>query len=127
MPIHVVGTRLQDGDLWSNVVRAGELLFIGGLVASDVRTADQDRSIIAQSRDVLGQLRHAVEDAGGHLGDVVKVNVYLFDLAHKVEFNAVYREFFTRPAPVRTAIQAGLSGAHLVEVEAIAHVPVANT
>jgi 2-iminobutanoate/2-iminopropanoate deaminase len=123
MPVRVVKTRLEDEELWSNVVRAGDLLFIGGLVASVVAAGEQRTSIVAQSREALATLRDLVEDAGGSLVDVVKVNVYLSDLAHKAAFNEVYLEFFGRPAPARTAVQAGLSGDYLVEVEAIAHVP----
>jgi 2-iminobutanoate/2-iminopropanoate deaminase len=123
LPIHVVETRLVDGELWSNVVRAGDLLFVGGLVASEAAASGQRESIVAQSRDALRQLRDALEDAGGSLADVVKVNAFLVDLVHKGEFNSVYQEFFERPAPVRTVVQAGLSGGYLVEVEAIAYVP----
>ena len=61
--------------------------------------------------------------AGCTLDDVVKVNVFLVDLADFDGFNEVYRAAFAEPYPVRTTVQAGLPGGIRVEIEAVAHLP----
>ena len=38
-------------------------------------------------------------------------------------FNAVYREAFSEPFPVRTTVQVGLPAGLLVELDAVARVP----
>ena len=54
---------------------------------------------------------------------VIKVNAFLTDFANFPVFNAVYREYFQAPYPVRTTVQAGLAPGLHVEVEAIARKP----
>ena len=54
------------------------------------------------------------------MGDVVKVNAYLADLADFPGYNQVYVEFFDAPYPARTSVQAGLPAGVLVEIEAVA-------
>jgi 2-iminobutanoate/2-iminopropanoate deaminase len=64
-----------------------------------------------------------VEAAGAGLADVVKVTVFLVDLADFDAYNAVYRDSFEEPFPARTTVQAGLPGGILVEIEAVAQLP----
>lgn len=53
------------------------------------------------------------------MGDVVKVNVILADIADFARFNAVYRTFFREPMPARTCLEGGLDGIR-VEIDAVA-------
>ena len=51
----------------------------------------------------------AILKAGGcGLGDVAKVTVFLADLAHFKEMNAVYEQYFKQPYPARSIIQTAL-------------------
>ncbi len=65
----------------------------------------------------LENCRRQLGTAGCDLADVVKVNVYLSDMAMWERFNAVYRELVPEPYPVRTAVGAALLDGLLVEVE----------
>ncbi len=57
-------------------------------------------------------------------GDVVKCTVFLADIAEWPAFNTVYREFFKKPFPARSAFAAsGLAMNARVELECIAYVP----
>ena len=55
------------------------------------------------------------------MADVVKTNIFLADLAHFTQINAVYGRHVVEPAPARSTVQvAGLPRAALIEIEAIA-------
>src|SRR5215213_6860585 len=91
----------------ATVVEArGRMVFISGMVA---RRADGSIAgtgdIEAQTRQVCENLRAAVEEAGGTLDDIVRVDVYVrnmehFDLIHKVR-----REYFTGVPPASTMVE----------------------
>ena len=72
---------------------------------------------------MLANLASCLGAAGCGFDDVVKVNVFLLDLADFDEFNAVYRTAFDEPYPARTTVQAGLPGGIRIEIEAVARVP----
>jgi len=55
--------------------------------------------------------------AGCSLDDVFKVNVYLTDLKDWPRFNEVYKTFFNKPLPVRTAVGTDLLMDLVVEIE----------
>src|SRR5262249_36206400 len=88
------------------VAAAGTLVFISGMTA---RRADGSIAgigdIEAQTRQVCENLKAAVEEAGGTLDDICRVDVYVrnmehFDLIHKVR-----REYFKAAAPASTMVE----------------------
>jgi 2-iminobutanoate/2-iminopropanoate deaminase len=99
--------------------RAGGLLFVAGQGPFDAKGNMVGTTIAEQTRATLANVKAIVEAAGASLSDVVKVNVYLTDLAHFAAMNEVYASFFPEPYPVRTTVQAGLLG-FLVEIDAVA-------
>jgi reactive intermediate/imine deaminase len=76
-----------------------------------------------QARQTFIDLGILLQASGSSFAHVVKVSVFLTDLANFPALNEIYREFFTAPYPVRTTVQAGLSGDMLIEVDCIAEVP----
>ncbi|MGJ7498087.1 RidA family protein [Variovorax sp. RT4R15] len=106
-----------------SVKPAGRLVFISGMTA---RTADGTIAgigdIETQTRQVCENLKAAVEDAGGTLRDICRVDVYVrnieyFDIIHKVR-----REFFEAPAPASTMVEVSkmVKPEYLIEISAIA-------
>jgi enamine deaminase RidA (YjgF/YER057c/UK114 family) len=79
--------------------------------------------ITAQAELTLDNLRRTVEAAGGGMGDVTQVLVYLPDPDDFAGMNAVYAKAFTPPYPNRATIVANLMvpGAR-IEIVAYAHV-----
>ena len=108
---------------YSPVVVSGDHVYTAGQVAFEVTGAVVGDGMEAQTRQALTNVRSCLVAAGCTLDDVVKVNAYLADLADFDAYNAVYREFFTEPYPVRTTVQAGLPPGLLVEIEAVARRP----
>jgi 2-iminobutanoate/2-iminopropanoate deaminase len=77
--------------------------------------------VAAQARRVLENLGAIVEAAGSSLGQVVKVTVYLQDIADFAAVNAVYGEYFPQDAPARAAVAvAALPRGAKVAMEAVA-------
>ncbi len=57
-----------------------------------------------QARLAFANLRSMVEDAGGVMGDITQVTVYLTDIDGSAVVNRVWREFFHPPYPNRATI-----------------------
>jgi len=108
---------------YSPVVVSGDHVYTAGQVAFEDTGAVVGGGVEAQTRQALTNVRSCLVAAGCTLDDVVKVNAYLADLADFDAYNAVYREFFTEPYPVRTTVQVGLPPGLLVEIEAVARRP----
>lgn len=102
---------------FTNCLKVGNQLFLSGMIASDA-SADA----YTQSVDCLGKIRSLVEAAGGSMNDVVKITVFLTDMAHRESFSRARSEFFPgrKPCSTLVAISALAQPGLVVEVEAIA-------
>ena len=110
---------------FSEAVRAGDWLILAGRVGEDEATGKVvPGGIVPESRQALRQIKAVLERNGATLADVVKCTVFLADIAEWGDFNNVYREFFTKPFPARSALGAsGLALGARVEVECMAYAP----
>ncbi len=96
----------------------GNLLFISGI------GAHFPGDITAHTDHVLTEIQARLEAAGSSMEQVLKVNVYLNDLADYDGMNAVFQGRFGPEPGVRTTIAAagGIPGDSLVEIDCIAYV-----
>lgn len=101
---------------------AGDFVFTSGQVGIDPRTGTLVAGgVAAETRQVLENLRAVLEAAGSSLDRVVKVTVFLTDLADFSSFNAVYQEVMGGHCPSRSTVQvAGLPAGARVEIEVVA-------
>jgi len=101
----------------------GRLVFISGMVA---RRADGSIAgigdIEAQTRQVCENLKAAVEEAGGTMDDICRVDVYVRNMEHFDQIHKVRREYFKPPAPASTMVEVCkmTSPDYLIEINAIA-------
>ena len=107
---------------YSQAVRSGNLLFCSGVIPLDPETKKiVEGGIAEQTRRVLDSLSLLLEDCGTGLEGVVKATVFLQNMEHFAQFNAIYAEYFPSDPPARSTIQvARLPLDALIEVEAIA-------
>lgn len=104
----------------------GKLVFISGMTA---RHPDGSitgvGNIEAQTRQVCENLKAAVEEAGGTLDDIVRVDVYVRNMEHFETIHKVRREYFTGIAPASTMVEVTkfVSPDYLIEINAIAVLP----
>jgi 2-iminobutanoate/2-iminopropanoate deaminase len=109
---HYVQGRLVDG--W---------LYVSGQLPLHADTGKLNNATIDdEARQTLENLRQVIEAAGLGLGDVVKVNIYLSDIAHWPGINRLYADFFGTHRPARSVIACSLLhfGAR-IEVDAVAY------
>lgn len=106
---------------YSQAVQSGSFVFLSGQIPLDPETMEVvDGDFANRARRVFKNLRAVAEAAGGNLDDVVKVTVFLTDLANFATVNAVMEEFFTPPFPARAAVGvASLPKGVDVEADAI--------
>ena len=105
---------------YSPVVVTGDLVFTAGQVALDARGDLVAGGIEEQTAQVLDNLARCLDTAGCSMEDVVKVTVFLADLADAEGYNRVYATRFAPPYPARSTVGARLADNLLVEIEAIA-------
>ena len=81
--------------------------------------------IAAQTRQVCENVQAAVEEAGGTMDDIVRVDVYVTDMRHFDAIHEVRREFFTGTPPASTMVEISKFSCHGYEIEmnAIAVLP----
>ncbi len=107
---------------FSPAVRAGEFLYLSGQVAQDPATGRLiDGDAAAQTEQIFANLEAVLEAAGKSLADVVRVGVFLTDMADYPAMNAVYGRRFEAPYPARTAVAvAALPLVAAVELDVVA-------
>jgi len=102
---------------YSQAVRAGDTVYLSGQIPLDPKTMKLvDGPFESQVRRVFENLR----EAGGDFDRVVRVTIYLTDLANFTTVNEVMASYFAEPYPARAAIGvASLPKGAQVEVDAI--------
>lgn len=122
VPTPELGQPEQFG--YSNVVKAGNLVFLAGQCAID---ADYNSTgdFAEQSREVLERVIQAVEAAGGTKDDIVSMTVYMLDVRKGRIFTEIRKEIFGRDFPASTVVGVAqlMPPDALVEVTAMAVLP----
>jgi 2-iminobutanoate/2-iminopropanoate deaminase len=104
----------------------GRLVFISGMTA---RKLDGSMAgigdIEAQTRQVCENVKAAVEGAGGAMGDICRVDVYIRNMEQFAGIHKVRAEYFKEPLPASTMVEVNkfTSPDALIEINAIAVIP----
>jgi reactive intermediate/imine deaminase len=106
---------------YSQSVRAGDTVYLSGQIPLDPASGELVAGDMeAQVRRVFENLKAVAEASGAGLPNIVKLTVYLTDLAHFALVNRVMAEYFTPPYPARAAVGvAALPKGATVEMDAI--------
>jgi reactive intermediate/imine deaminase len=89
---------------YSQAVRVNDTVYLSGQIGLDPSTMQMAESTEAQIHRVFQNLRAVALAAGGSLDDIVKLNVYLTDLAHFAKVNEIMATYFRQPYPARAAV-----------------------
>ena len=90
---------------YSQAVKVGNTVYLSGQIALDPESMTMvDGDTEVEIRRVLDNLQAVARAAGGSLDDMVKLNVFLVDLANFALVNQVMAEYFHEPYPARAAI-----------------------
>ena len=106
---------------YSQAIRADDTVYLSGQIPLDPGTMELVSDDIREQIDqVFRNLLAVANAAGGDFGDLVKLNVYLTDLADFPVVNDVMAGYFDEPYPARAAIGvASLPKGAKVEMEGV--------
>jgi reactive intermediate/imine deaminase len=106
---------------YSQAVRSGNTVYFSGQIPLDPATGELvTGDITAQTRRVFENLKAVCAASGGSLAQLVRVGIYLTDLANFAAVNAVMAEYCKEPYPARSTIGvASLPRGAQVEIDAI--------
>ena len=106
---------------YSQAIKVGNTVYLSGQIPLDPATMTLVKGEISiQIRQVFNNLKAVAEAAGGNFFDIVKLTVFLTDLAHFPIVNEIMGEYFNQPYPARAAVGvAALPKAAAVEMDAI--------
>ncbi|MFM8444731.1 MAG: RidA family protein [Methylococcus sp.] len=110
---------------YSQAIRTGQTVYLSGQIALNPETMTLvEGDIDAEIHRVLDNLNAVVQAAGGTFEDMVKLNVYLTDLAHFPRVNEIMGDYFTEPYPARAAVGvAALPRGARVEMDGVLVLP----
>lgn len=110
---------------YSQAVRHGDLVFFSGQIPLDPETMDVvTGGIEVQSVRVLENMSAVAKAAGGSLQDMIKLTIFLTDLADFATVNETMKRYFDAPYPARSTVQvAALPRGVGIEIEAIMAAP----
>ena len=106
---------------YSQGIDTGKYIFTSGQIPLDPADGKMTTDIRQATARSLENLSAILEEAGSGLNKVVKITVYLKDMADFKAMNEIYATFFQEPFPARSCVQAaGLPLDAPLEIEAIA-------
>ena len=106
---------------YSPGIRWDQLVFTSGQIGLDPRSGKLvTGGVEVEARQALLNLSEILDAAGSSLLQVLKVTVYVNDMADYQVINQVYAEFFSEQPPARAIVQGALPAGASVEFDAIA-------
>jgi enamine deaminase RidA (YjgF/YER057c/UK114 family) len=119
------GSLFEEKVGYSRAVRVGNLVFVSGTTATEVRGGVALRDPYGQAREILSRIGDALAGVGCGLGDVVRTRVYVTDVSRWEEVGRAHGEVFgeVRPATSMVGVNGLISPEMLVEIEAVAVAP----
>ncbi|MCK5798591.1 MAG: RidA family protein [Deltaproteobacteria bacterium] len=129
MTREIISTEAAPGAIgpYSQAVKAGGFVFCSGQIPLAPKTGEMvgGEDVVAQTHQVMKNLRAVLDAAGSSLTQVVKTTIYLADMNDFAAVNGVYAGYFEIDPPARATVQvAMLPKASRVEIDAIAVVEV---
>ena len=109
--------RHEKTPIMHRVVEHGEVLYVGGLTATDASA-----SMKGQTEQVLARLDDLLRQVGSDRSKVLSATIYLTDMQAKSDMNEAWTEFFGDDLPARATLGVSALGSPdlLIEVVTIA-------
>lgn len=107
---------------YSPGIRYGDLVFTAGQIGIDPESQKLvSGGAAAEAQQAMENLGSILEAAGASFDTLLKVTIFLVDIADYAAVNEVYGKYFSDAPPARSAVQvAALPAGAAVEIEAIA-------
>ena len=113
---------------YSQAVSCGNILYVSGQIPLDPESGELvGNSFAEQCHQVLLNLKIILEAGGSGLERVLKVTIYMKNLAQFGELNEIYSEYFDDSKPARVCVEvSNLPKGADVEMDAIAEISSVN-
>ena len=124
--IRLTGQLAEPIGPFTDGVEAGGFLYVAGQLSLDVNgDLVGVGDVVRQTEQVLDNVGEVLRAAGATFDDVVRVGVYLLNMADRPAVNTVRRRYFGDALPVATAVEVSALALPeaLVEIEAVALLP----
>jgi 2-iminobutanoate/2-iminopropanoate deaminase len=124
--IRLTGQLAEPIGPFTDGVEAGGFLYVAGQLSLDVNgDLVGAGDVVRQTEQVLDNVGEVLRAAGATFDDVVRVGVYLRNMADRPAVNTVRRRYFGDALPVATAVEVSALALPeaLVEIEAVALLP----
>ena len=108
--------------LIAQAYRVGNLMFVSGQAATTQGGEVVAGGFDAQAEAVFDNLRRVLEAGGSSLEKIIKVNIYLTDMANFPKIIELRRRYFTAPYPADTIVEVRALALPelMIEIEAVA-------
>jgi reactive intermediate/imine deaminase len=110
---------------YSQAVKVNNTVYLSGqipLIPATMTVVSDD--FTEQTHQVFKNLVAVCEAAGGNINDMVKVNIFMMDLANFATVNEVMSQYFQQPYPARAAVQVSrLPKDVLIEIDGVMELP----
>jgi 2-iminobutanoate/2-iminopropanoate deaminase len=117
------GLDMAAGCGWvqSTAIRAGDFLFVSGVVAVDPESGERmNGTLTSEAHRVFGNLKLVLEAAGSSLERLVQVRAMIYDRIEYDALNRVYRQYVPQGPPARTVWSVRIIDAFKVQLDAVA-------
>jgi reactive intermediate/imine deaminase len=124
--IRLTGQLAEPISHYTDGVEANGFLYISGMLPVNAKGELVGAGdVVRQSEQVLDNVSAVLRSAGASFDDVVRVGVYVRDMADREPINTVRRRYFgdARPASALVEVSALAHPGALVEIEAVALLP----
>lgn len=108
---------------YSQAVMTGGFLYLSGQIPVDPETGNiVSGGIAEQTKMVLENIKAILSEAGMDMTNLIKLNVYVKDMANFNAINEIYAQYFTDNFPARALVEVSeLPKSVMIEIEGIAH------
>ncbi len=105
---------------YSQGIKVENTVYLSGQLGISPTNSELLNGFSAQAHQMFRNLRAVCQSGGGDLSDIVRLGVFLTDMADFAELNKIMGEYFFEPYPARSAMQVtGLPRGGLVEADAV--------
>ena len=109
------------GWVQSAAIRAGDYLFVSGIVAVDPDSGERlNGTLTSEAHRAFRNLQLVLEAAGSSLARLVQVRAMVYDRIEYDALNRVYRQYVPEGPPARTVWSVRIMDAFKVQLDAIA-------
>lgn len=123
METEIINTKNAPAPIgpYSQAVKANGFIFVSGCIPIEPDTNKIISDVKQAAKVVFSNLKNILEAGGSDLSKLVKITIFLSDMAGFQEVNQVYSTFVKEPFPARTTVSVKeLPKSVCLEVDAIA-------